>query len=236
MVKTMAFCFARKKDPMRGRMALLLLLCGLLAMLQLRGGVAAAPEESLIWIDLSAMRLTLYQDGREAGAWPIASGASDTPTPLGVFRVTHRFHAENSGFGACFLGLDVPWGQYGIHGTNLPGSIGSRASHGCVRMYNRDVEALCRLAPNGTRVVIEEGPYGELGWSLQPLTPGSRSAQVRAAQRRLRALGYYRGALDGIYGAGMSAALAQWKADAGLPPGDWVDAQTWRAMGVLLFE
>lgn len=40
MVKTMAFCFARKKDPMRGRMALLLLLCGLLAMLQLRGGVA----------------------------------------------------------------------------------------------------------------------------------------------------------------------------------------------------
>ena len=60
MVKTMAFCFARKKDPMRGRMALLLLLCGLLAMLQLRGGVAAAPEESLIWIDLSAMRLTLY--------------------------------------------------------------------------------------------------------------------------------------------------------------------------------
>lgn len=43
---------------------------------------------------------------------------------------------------------------YGIHGTNVPVSIGQAASHGCIRMRNADIEALAPLVPVGTPVYI----------------------------------------------------------------------------------
>ena len=45
---------------------------------------------------------------------------------------------------------------YGIHGTNNPRSIGRRASHGCIRMRNRDVEELFEMVAVGDRVEISE--------------------------------------------------------------------------------
>lgn len=224
---------------MRARLLLLLVLCGVLFALQSLPADAVealSGQKSLIWIDLQSMSLTLYQNGEQAGRWAIAAGTGDTPTPLGVYRISRRFTTEPSGFGTRFLGLSVPWGQYGIHGTNKPGSIGSRASHGCIRMFSRDAEALYRLAPNGTKVVIEDGPYGELGWSLQTLLPGDRGSLVCAAQRKLRALGYYAGGIDGVYGSGMSAAVRRFKREQSLTGGDRVDGATWKALGVVLFE
>ncbi len=224
---------------MRGRLLLLLMLSALLLWLQATpaGSVpAASAADMLIWIDLQSMSLTLYQNEKQIGRWPIAGGTSSTPTPIGVFRVNRRFMPDGNGFGTRFLGLNVPWGQFGIHGTNRPGSIGSRASHGCIRMFNKDVEALYKLVPNWTRVVIEDGPYGGLGWSLPTLGPTSRGSQVQAAQKQLRQLGYYDGSLDGIYGAGMSAALKRFKQDKGMPLTDKIDQATWAAMGVILFE
>ncbi|CCF15163.1 putative L,D-transpeptidase YkuD domain protein [Brevibacillus laterosporus GI-9] len=50
------------------------------------------------------------------------------------------------------MGLSKP--HYGIHGTNNPASIGKYVSHGCIRMYNRDVETLAKLVPIGTPVYI----------------------------------------------------------------------------------
>ena len=224
---------------MRARLILLLILCGILVALQsmpTEAVQAAAAGNSLIWIDLTTMSLTLYQNQRQVGRWPVAAGTGNTPTPLGVYRITRKFTTEPSGFGTRFLGLSVPWGQYGIHGTNRPESIGSRASHGCIRMYSKDAETLYRLVPAGTKVVIEEGPFGELGWSLKALSPGDRGSLVCAAQRKLRALGYYGGGLDGIYGAGMSRAVQRFKQERGLSGGDCVDSATWRALGVTLFE
>ena len=224
---------------MRNRLLLLLLLSLLQFVLGAlpEGAIPAfAASEYLIWVDLASLSLTLYQGQRQIGRWPIAAGTSATPTPLGVFRINRRFMPDPSGFGTRFLGLNVPWGQYGIHGTNRPGSIGSHASHGCIRMFNRDVEQLYKLAPNWTRVVIEGGPYGGLGMSLPTIRPKDRGSQVLAAQQRLMALGYYDGGLDGIYGQGVSAALKRLKADRGLPWEDVIDPATWEAMGVLLFE
>lgn len=43
---------------------------------------------------------------------------------------------------------------YGIHGTDVPTSIGSSVSHGCVRVRNEDIETLYRLVPVGTPVYI----------------------------------------------------------------------------------
>ncbi len=225
---------------MRGRLLLLLALSVLLFALQIlpaESVPAMAASDYLIWIDVRAMSLTLYQGDKQVGRWPIAAGTGSTPTPVGVFRISHRFKtAELGGFGTRFLGLNVPWGQYGIHGTNKPGSIGSHASHGCIRMFAKDAEKLYSLVPNGTKVVIEDGPYGRLGYGMQKLTPQSRGSQVAAAQERLQHLGYYQGSIDGIYGRGMSAALKNFKADNGLPWVDCVDQATWDALGVMLFE
>ncbi len=224
---------------MRGRLLLLLLLCMVLIGLRAlpEGTVpAAAAADTVIWIDMSSMSLTLYQNGKQAGRWPIAVGTGETPTPLGTYVINRRFTPQGGGFGTRFLGINVPWGQYGIHGTNKPGSIGSHASHGCIRMYNKDVEALYRMTPTWTRVIIEDGPYGGLGWSLPTLRPQDRGSAVKVAQGRLRQLGYYWGAEDGIYGAGTTSAVQRFKKDMGMPQTDVIDAATWEKMGVILFE
>ena len=54
--------------------------------------------------------------------------------------------------GAAVLGLDN--GNYAIHGTNNPGSVGQFVSHGCIRMYNADILDLYRRASIGTEVVV----------------------------------------------------------------------------------
>jgi lipoprotein-anchoring transpeptidase ErfK/SrfK len=45
-------------------------------------------------------------------------------------------------------------GEYAIHGTNNPGSVGGFVSHGCIRMYNRDIMDLYNRVSFGTRVVV----------------------------------------------------------------------------------
>lgn len=54
--------------------------------------------------------------------------------------------------GAAALGLSR--GNYAIHGTNDPGSIGHFVSHGCIRMYNEDVLDLYSRVHLGTEVVV----------------------------------------------------------------------------------
>jgi lipoprotein-anchoring transpeptidase ErfK/SrfK len=44
--------------------------------------------------------------------------------------------------------------EYAIHGTNNPGSIGTFASYGCIRMHNRDILDLFSRVDVGTRVVV----------------------------------------------------------------------------------
>lgn len=54
--------------------------------------------------------------------------------------------------GEAVLGLNR--GNYAIHGTNSPGSVGRFVSHGCIRMYNRDILDLYRRVGIGTRVYV----------------------------------------------------------------------------------
>jgi lipoprotein-anchoring transpeptidase ErfK/SrfK len=51
--------------------------------------------------------------------------------------------------------LTLRGGEYAIHGTNNPGSIGGFVSYGCIRMYNRDIRELYRMVDIGTPVVVE---------------------------------------------------------------------------------
>jgi len=61
--------------------------------------------------------------------------------------------ARNNPMGAAALTLNG--GDYAIHGTNRPGSIGGFVSYGCIRMYNHDIVELYRLVDIGTPVIVE---------------------------------------------------------------------------------
>jgi len=217
------------------RMLLVMLL--VLAVLPARGDVMDAPRgKKWIWVDVNLKQLTLYEGKTALKQYPIATGTLQDPTPLGIFYINSRFAGEMSGFGTCFLGLNVPWGQYGIHGTNKPESIGTNASHGCIRMRVADAEALYAAVPDWTMVVIEGGPYGNLDTWLRPLKSGDRGSHVRAVQERLRALGYPLWSSDGVYGEATCRAVRQARKKLGLPEGDEADWAFYRAIGLTLFE
>ncbi len=61
--------------------------------------------------------------------------------------------APNNPMGAA--ALTMRGGEYAIHGTNNPHSIGGFVSYGCIRMYNRDIRELYRLVDVGTPVIVE---------------------------------------------------------------------------------
>ncbi len=221
---------------MRRQALALLSLCAVLTLLALAPAQGENAAPYTIFVDVEQKQLYLFRGSSLVKRYIVATGAWDTPTPIGVFYINRRFSGQMGGFGTCFLGLSVPWGDYGIHGTNKPESIGSNASHGCIRMRVQDAEELYALVPNGTKVVIACGPYGELGVSLRTLRNGDRSSMVRAVQRKLRALGFYHGWPDGIFGASTQRAVDAARKRYGLAANGLVDWALYQALGLTLFE
>ncbi|WP_010246293.1 L,D-transpeptidase [Acetivibrio cellulolyticus] len=107
-----------------------------------------------IVINTSARNLTLYKDEKWFMSFPVAVGKPSTPTPKGTYRIINKAVNPGGPFGARWLGLSIPSGGYGIHGTNDPSSIGKAVSHGCVRMHNNDVITLYNIVSVGTTVEI----------------------------------------------------------------------------------
>jgi len=119
-----------------------------------------------VLIDVGDRRMTVYRAGRAALRAPVAVGMPGTPTPIGSFAIAERIPTNTPG---AFLGpVVLPLtgysetlnefaggnGRVAIHGTSLPGLIGSAVSHGCIRMRNPDVLRLAALARAGTPVTI----------------------------------------------------------------------------------
>ena len=110
------------------------------------------------------LRATLYRDGRRVFRAPVGVGAPSTPTPGGRFWIRERLtlRSRNGLYGALAFGTSAysslsDWpkgGVVGIHGTNQPGLIPGRPSHGCIRMKNRDILRLGRLLRVGTPLRI----------------------------------------------------------------------------------
>ena len=132
------------------------LCCVLLA----SGAEGANPYE--IFIDGDEAALYLLENGKCTMKFRCAVGKPATPSPIGTFYINEKAH-WGSGFGGRWLGISCPWGKYGIHGTVFPNSVGWGSSHGCFRMFNRDVEKLYDIVPVGTRVTIAFGCYGDFG-------------------------------------------------------------------------
>ena len=114
--------------------------------------IPIAPVPYSIVVSIAPKTLDLYRLGRFVKSYPVATGKPTTPTPIGTFTIVNKQVNPGGPFGTRWLGLSEP--HYGIHGTNNPASIGSAASNGCVRMYNRDVEDLFNIVGVGTVVRI----------------------------------------------------------------------------------
>ena len=95
-------------------------------------------EGLFIFIDLAGHTLFLFKDGEQIKKYNVAIGTKENPSPVGLFRIIEK-GKWGKGFGGRWMGMNVPWGIYGIHGTTRPESIGRAASHGCIRMRHRDV-------------------------------------------------------------------------------------------------
>src|SRR3954452_20888586 len=119
------------------------------------------------WLRVSKRRLRaeLVRNGRVVFRAPVGVGRPQWPTPSGHFYVRDRLTGFPAGsvYGALAFGTSAKsdvltdWpngGVVGIHGTNEPGLLPGRVSHGCVRMRNRDILRLGRLMPVGTPVTI----------------------------------------------------------------------------------
>lgn len=129
---------------------------------------------TVITIDRDAFKLRLFKRFRLARTYRIAVGAAGYDTPSGNYRITSRqvnpaWSAPNKPWAGVYAGTVVPGGRadnplkarwlgvyngVGIHGTDATYSLGTRASHGCIRMSVPDVIELYERVPMGTPVRI----------------------------------------------------------------------------------
>jgi murein L,D-transpeptidase YcbB/YkuD len=194
-----------------------------------------AARQLHIVIDTTALRLTLELAGKPIASYAVAVGKSTTPTPIGYWHIKEKA-VWAGGFGIRWMGLNVPWGVYGIHGTNKPWTIGSRASGGCIRMTNQEVVKLFDLVQVGTPVTIKGRPfyrYGEVRRTIRPTHIGSDVAQL---QRKLAALGHYQGHVDGKYGRLTRNAVREYQAAEELPVTGIVGPATYDRLGIVPLE
>ncbi|HLH20809.1 MAG TPA: L,D-transpeptidase [Bryobacteraceae bacterium] len=141
-----------------------------------------------IVVSLPDRKLAVLEDDRVLKVYDTAVGAPVTPSPTGDFTIVTRVShptwytkgrtvppgAANP-LGTRWLGLSAK--GYGIHGTNRPSSIGHDASHGCIRMRNRDVEELFEMVSVGDAVEM----YGERSPETERLFGSSTVVAMRAA-------------------------------------------------------
>jgi lipoprotein-anchoring transpeptidase ErfK/SrfK len=124
-------------------------------------------------VSIPERKLVLVADGRVVKVYRVAVGAKVSPSPRGEFRIAVRIpeatyyragaaipSGEQSPIGTRWIGLNQA--GYGIHGTNAPGSIGKAASHGCIRMRNRDAEELFEMVRVGDVVEIRDEEVTEM--------------------------------------------------------------------------
>jgi lipoprotein-anchoring transpeptidase ErfK/SrfK len=124
----------------------------------------ARPSRRVV-VSIPDRKLAVMEEGRVVRTFETAVGAPGTPSPVGAFTVVSRLEdptwytkgkvvrpGKANPLGTRWLGLSVK--GYGIHGTNAPSSIGRNASHGCIRMRNRDVEQLFEMISVGDAVEL----------------------------------------------------------------------------------
>ncbi|WP_079912661.1 L,D-transpeptidase family protein [Paenibacillus sp. 32352] len=178
-------------------------------------------------------RLVVRKHGMVIKTYPVAVGNPSTPTPVGEYKVVYKGKDWGPSFGPRWLGLNVPWGNYGIHGTNKPYSIGQHLSHGCIRMGNSSVIELYDLIPLGTKVTIYGHVLGDPGHNPRELAEGDVGGDVQLIQSRLKSAGYFNGACNGKFRSDTTAALKKFQKDRHLIQHGVVSGKVYEELGLL---
>jgi lipoprotein-anchoring transpeptidase ErfK/SrfK len=129
---------------------------------------------AVITVDRPAFRLRYFKDLKLSKTYKIAVGQAGLETPAGLYHVQTKavnpsWHVPNSDWAGKLAGKVIPpgpdnpikarWmGIYdgaGIHGTSDIGSLGTAASHGCIRMAIPDVEQLYDKVPIQAPVFVQ---------------------------------------------------------------------------------
>jgi len=159
-----------------------LLLIALTVLLGLSGQVTAREivafdgyKPGTIVVFTSARELYYVLDSKRAVRYPVGVGKAGMAwsgkarvvrklrrpswgPPLDIWRANPHLPyyipggSPRNPMGEAVLGLNR--GNYAIHGTNRPSSIGKFVSYGCIRMYNQDIMDLYRRVPIGTEVIV----------------------------------------------------------------------------------
>jgi len=176
------------------------------------GSSQTRPTGSIdVLVDLDSLTLTILCDRVPFKSYPVAIGTLETPSPAGSWEIVHKgYWAKGK---THWLGLSVPFGSYGIHGTNQPWTIGTRASNGCIRMYNHHLEEVYRWLKPGTRVFIAGDPFRD----HRHLKRGMAGSDVYYLQIRLKQLGSYRRKPTGHFDYWTEIALKEAQRKLGLP-------------------
>lgn len=145
-----------------------------------------ATPRRLLLVSIPDRKLAVIEDGRVVKIYRTAVGKPASPSPTGRFTVVQRLPnptwwqpgkvvppGKTNPLGTRWLGLSIK--GFGIHGTASPGSIGRAASHGCIRMRNRDVEELFDMVQVGDEVDLHGERDQEVERIFGPvLVAGSR--------------------------------------------------------------
>ena len=141
-----------------------------------------------ILINIPARSLRLYEDNNCVAMYPVGVGRIETKTPAGFYKIVEKIEnptwvdpgdtsvvissGPDNPLGYRWLGIG---GNYGIHGTNKPSSVGHYVSNGCVRMVEADVEKLFDKVDVGTevqimynRLVIDKTQDGRVAYYIYP--------------------------------------------------------------------
>lgn len=188
--------------------------------------------EVSIVIDTFRRNLTVFNNDLPYAQFPVAIGKPSTPSPLGSWKIINKSANWGTGFGTRWMELSVPWGIYGIHGTNKPHSIGSMASHGCFRMFNQHAEIIYPWIKVGTIVTVIGNPFGYMAGGYKSLVIGSRNPSVSYVQEKLARLGFYKGSADGIYGLGTARSVKEFQKQSKLKITGQFDYVEYKALGL----
>jgi len=167
---------------------------------QVQAGTETKAITRFIVISIADRQMALVDNGQVVKKFPVAVGKQSTPSPSGDFTIVNRtedptyYHkgkvikpGKSNPLGSRWMGLSHK--GYGIHGTNVPTSIGKAASHGCFRMARKDVEELFKLVHVGD-VVIVRSEHDELVAQVfntekndksDKINTGTNSAEVQIA-------------------------------------------------------
>jgi len=153
---------------------------------------APSPRRHVI-VSIPDRKLAVVENGAVLRIFPVAVGGKVSHSPTGDFQIINRvvnpayYHpgtviapGKDNPVGTRWIGLDKK--GYGIHGTNEPWSIGKAASHGCIRLRNRDVEQLFTMLRIGDSVEIrgerDQQTAAIFGGEFEPAVTVAQSASA----------------------------------------------------------